>query len=204
MPGPTVTVRMKEIAIDSVCARKHANALSRALILLFNSIEDIMNQTSENTNTAKPFRIAIIHSSWHGDIVAAARAAMLEEFARQGIPRDHIDEFEVPGAFEIPLHAKKLAASGRFDAIIGCGFVVNGGIYRHEFVASAVIDGLMRAQLDTGVPVLSSVLTPRDFHDHETHHQFFFEHMKDKGCEVAIACVRTIMHMRALCERIAA
>ncbi|MGL4233898.1 MAG: 6,7-dimethyl-8-ribityllumazine synthase [Casimicrobium sp.] len=151
-----------------------------------------MNQQFNSANAAKLPRIAVIHSSWHGDIVASARAAMLAEFARQGIPRDYVQEFEVPGAFEIPLHAKKLAASGRFDAIIGCGFVVNGGIYRHEFVASAVIDGLMRAQLDTGVPVLSSVLTPRDFHDHEVHERFFLEHMKHKGEEVARACIETV------------
>jgi 6,7-dimethyl-8-ribityllumazine synthase len=157
-----------------------------------------MNQQFNKATAARPSRIAVIHSSWHGDIVAAARAAMLAEFARQGIPRDRIDEFEVPGAFEIPLHAKKLASSGRFEAIIGCGFVVNGGIYRHEFVASAVIDGLMRAQLDTGVPVLSAVLTPRDFHDHEVHERFFLEHMKHKGEEVAKACVRTIEHIRDL------
>ncbi len=157
-----------------------------------------MNQQFNKATAAKPPRIAVIHSSWHGDIVASARVAMLAEFARQGIPRECVHEFEVPGAFEIPLHAKKLAASGRFDAIIGCGFVVNGGIYRHEFVASAVIDGLMRAQLDTGVPVLSAVLTPRDFHDHEVHERFFLEHMKHKGEEVARACVCTIDQLRNL------
>jgi 6,7-dimethyl-8-ribityllumazine synthase len=52
------------------------------------------------------------------------------------------------------LLALKLARSGRYDAIVACGLVVNGGIYRHEFVGAAVIDALMRVQLDTEVPVL--------------------------------------------------
>jgi 6,7-dimethyl-8-ribityllumazine synthase len=171
---------------------------------LFILNEDNMNQQFNKANAAKSFRIAVIHSSWHGDIVASARSVMLAEFARQGIPKERIEEFEVPGAFEIPLLAKKLAASERFDAIIGCGFVVNGGIYRHEFVASAVIDGLMRAQLDTGIPVLSAVLTPRDFHEHEVHHAFFLEHMKHKGKEVAAACVRTIEYVSQFDARMAA
>ena len=63
--------------------------------------------------------------------------------------------------------------------------VVDGGIYRHEFVADAVIGGLMRVQLDTGVPVISAVLTPHHFHEHETHRAFFFEHLETKGAEAA-------------------
>jgi 6,7-dimethyl-8-ribityllumazine synthase len=70
--------------------------------------------------------------------------------------------------------------------------VVNGGIYRHEFVASAVIDGLMRVQLDTNVPVLSAVLTPRDFHEIEEHKSFYREHFVKKGQEVANACLAVL------------
>ena len=88
--------------------------------------------------------------------------------------------------------AKKLAESGRFDAVIACALVVNGGIYRHEFVTSAVIDGLMRVQLDTEVPVFSSVLTPRDFHEHGDHVEFFRAHFVKKGAEVAHACLSAL------------
>ena len=75
----------------------------------------------------------------------------------------------VPGSFEIPLHAQRLAGIGRYAAIVGAGFVVDGGIYRHEFVAEAVINGLMRVQLDTDTPVISMVLTPHHFHEHDEH-----------------------------------
>lgn len=143
-------------------------------------------------------RVAVISASWHRDIVNQAVTALTGELQRSGVPPAQVDLFEVPGAFEIPLQAQKLAATGRYDAIIACGLVVNGGIYRHEFVASAVIDGLMRVQLDSGIPVLSAVLTPRDFHEHEEHLRFFREHFVKKGVEVAQACVLTLANMRAL------
>ena len=116
--------------------------------------------------------------------------------------RDAIDLFEVPGAFEIPLHARKLAQSGRYAAIVACGFVVDGGIYRHEFVADAVIKALMSVQLETGIPVLSAVLTPLHFHEHEEHRRFFTEHFVVKGTEVAQACLQTVQSLRRIDELI--
>ena len=70
---------------------------------------------------------------------------------RSSIP---VDVYTVPGAFEIPLKAKELALKGDHAAIVGAGFVVNGGIYRHEFVAQAVVSGMMQVQLETLTPVL--------------------------------------------------
>jgi len=144
-----------------------------------------------------PPRIAIVSAAWHADIVDRALESMRAEFARSPSPPGRVDEFEVPGAFEIPLLARRLAASGRYDAVVACALVANGGIYRHEFVAAAVIDGLMRVQLDAGVPVLSCVLTPRDFHEHDEHQRFFREHFVKKGVEVARACLATVAGLRA-------
>jgi 6,7-dimethyl-8-ribityllumazine synthase len=137
-------------------------------------------------------RIAFIQSGWHREIVDECRKSFLTEIEELGFDPADVDLFEVTGAFEIPLHAKKLAASGRYGAIVGAGFVVDGGIYRHEFVADAVINGLMRVQLDTEVPVISAVLTPHHFHEHEAHHDFFFAHFKVKGAEAARACAQTM------------
>src|SRR3546814_8950745 len=78
---------------------------------------------------------AFVQACWHRDIVDAGRDAFLAEMAANNVPSGSISLFEVPGAFEIPLHAKKLAQTGRYAAIVACGFVVDGGIYRHEFVA---------------------------------------------------------------------
>ena len=87
---------------------------------------------------------------------------------------------------------KLTSGLGRYAAVVAAGFVVDGGIYRHEFVAQAVIDGLMSVQLETEVPVLSMVLTPQRFHEHDEHVAFFTGHMAKKGVEAAIACVHTI------------
>ena len=137
-------------------------------------------------------RIAVISAAWHADIVAQARNSLLAELARQGLSNEQVDCFEVPGAFEIPLMAQQIARAGRHGAIVACGLVVDGGIYRHEFVAAAVIDGLMRVQLDTGVPVLSCVLTPQAFHDHAEHREFFARHFVGKGQEAARACLQLL------------
>jgi len=139
-----------------------------------------------------------VQSCWHKDIVDQCRKAFVAELARLGAAEAAIDLFEVPGAFEIPLQAKLLAPSGRYDAIVAAGFVVDGGIYRHEFVADAVISGLMRVQIETEVPVISAVLTPQRFHEHQEHQRFFHEHFLVKGAEAAAACARTMANIAAL------
>jgi len=137
-------------------------------------------------------RIALVEAQWHADIVHQARDAFLAEMARLGVPRERIDVLDVPGAFEIPLHAKRLALSGQYAAVVCCALVVDGGIYRHEFVANTVVSALMRLQLDTGVPMISAVLTPHHFHEHIEHRKYFQRHFAVKGTEAAEACVKTI------------
>ncbi len=159
-----------------------------------------MSQTGKQPNPVPGARFAFIQAHWHHDIVNQGRDAFLAEMARHGVTQDAIDLFEVPGAFEIPLHAKKLAACGRYAAIVACGFVVDGGIYRHEFVADAVIKALMSVQLETGVPVLSVVLTPLRFHEHEEHQRFFTDHFVVKGTEAARACLQTVHSLRRIDE----
>lgn len=151
-----------------------------------------MNQTPRIFPSRTGPRVAVISASWHAQIVSAATGAIQAEFRRRAWPDDGLALHSVPGAFEIPLRAQRLARSGQFDALIACALVVNGGIYRHEFVAAAVIDGLMRVQLDTDVPVFSAVLTPRDFHEHAEHRDFFSAHFVHKGTEVARACLATL------------
>ncbi len=104
----------------------------------------------------------------------------------------------MPGAFEIPLHAQRLAASRRYAAVVAAGLVIDGGIYRHEFVADAVISGLMQVQLETGVPVISAVLTPHHFHAHGQHAEFFAGHLGVKGVEAARACAATVRGLARL------
>ena len=141
-------------------------------------------------------RIAFLQAGWHREIVDQCRIGFVAEIARLGYPESSLDFFEVPGSFELPLLAKTLAKTGRHAAIVATGLVVNGGIYRHEFVADAVIAGFMQVQLETGVPILTAVLTPQNFHEHEEHRKFFFEHFSVKGAEAARACAATIENLR--------
>ena len=162
-----------------------------------------MNQTVETSHLATTLqppplgasRIAFVQSCWHKDIVDQCRAAFVSEIGRLREIPTAIDFFDVPGAFEIPLQAKLLTQTGRYAAIVAAGLVVDGGIYRHEFVADAVIDGLMRVQIDTEVPIISAVLTPQRFHEHEDHRRFFHEHFLIKGTEAAAACARTLENL---------
>lgn len=146
-----------------------------------------MNQSSQENPSN--LRIAFVQARWHADIVDNCRIACLDELNRQTNGTAEVEVFDVPGAFEIPLQARMLARTGRYAAVIGSAFVVNGGIYRHDFVADTVIAGLMQAQMDTDVPVLSAVLTPHNFHESDEHRRFFLEHFKVKGREVAEACL---------------
>lgn len=156
---------------------------------------------SSSSSISLSSRFAFIHAGWHADIVLRAREGFIAEMARLGVPEARIDSYEVPGAYEIPLLAKKLANQGRHAGIIGCALVVDGGIYRHDFVASTVVDALMRVQLETEVPVFSVVLTPHNFHEHDEHRQYFSRHFVQKGAEAARACLRTVQVLADLAPR---
>jgi 6,7-dimethyl-8-ribityllumazine synthase len=131
-----------------------------------------------------PTRYAFIKANWHADIVDRA----LEGFCEL-VPAENVDVFDVPGAFEMPLLARDLAATGRYGAVVAAAFVVDGGIYRHEFVAQAVVDGLMRAGMDSGVPVLSVSLTPHNYQETEHHSRIYRAHFIEKGREAARAAL---------------
>jgi len=131
-------------------------------------------------------RIAFIKARWHSDIVDRAHDGFLAEAARI-LPGARIDAFDVPGAFEMPLLAKKLAETGKYDAVVAAALVVDGGIYRHDFVAQAVVSGLMQAGMETGVPVFSVSLTPHNYQETELLTAFFREHFVKKGAEAAHA-----------------
>jgi 6,7-dimethyl-8-ribityllumazine synthase len=152
----------------------------------------------KSATKTKNRRIAFIQASWHKDIVDQCRLSFTVEIGKLGYAKSMIDFFEVPGSLEIPLQAKMLAKTGQYAAIVATGFVVNGGIYRHEFVADAVIKGMMDVMLEHEVPVISAVLTPIHYHEHEEHHQFFFNHFRIKGKEAADACAKMIENMRRM------
>lgn len=127
-------------------------------------------------------RYAFIKANWHADVVDQALNGFLEV-----IPAAEVYVFDVPGAFEMPLLARTLAASGQYQAVAAAALVVDGGIYRHDFVPAAVVNGLMQAGPETGVPVLFVSLTPHQYHETDHHRAIFRDHFVEKGREAGRA-----------------
>ncbi|MFA7555183.1 MAG: 6,7-dimethyl-8-ribityllumazine synthase [Spongiibacteraceae bacterium] len=152
--------------------------------------------SSTTSHTSKPSRIAILQACWHQDIVNRCVESFIAETT--ALSGTVVDVIAVPGAYEIPLQAKLLAESGDYMAIVGAALVVDGGIYRHDFVAQAVVSGMMQVQLETRVPVFSVVLTPHHFHETEEHRQFFKEHFVKKGKEAAQSCDQVLRQLARL------
>ena len=143
-------------------------------------------------------KIAYVQAAWHTDITDRCKEAFLTELAKRGYDAGRVEFFSAPGSLEIPLMAKKLAKTGKYAAVCASGLVVDGGIYRHEFVAQAVLQGIVQTSLETEVPVLSAVLTPHHFHEHVVHADFFRAHMATKGQELAEACLAIIDNLAAV------
>lgn len=137
----------------------------------------------------KSLKFAFIKARWHAGIVDQALVGFQQRLKELGIDAI-VDSFDVPGAFEMPLKAQKLARTGDYDAIAAAAFVVDGGIYRHDFVSQAVVSGLMDVGLKTGIPILSVSLTPHNFQPTAEHEAFFSEHFVTKGREAADAAVQ--------------
>jgi len=104
-------------------------------------------------------RFAIVVSQFNSFITDRLLTGALDALDRTGAVREQIEIFRVPGSFEIPLAAKKLAASGRFDSIICIGCILRGETSHYEYVCSETARGIQLAQLDTGVPMAFCVLT---------------------------------------------
>lgn len=137
-------------------------------------------------------KIAVITASWNTEIVDSGEASFIEAMEARGFSRDSIEVIKVPGSLEIPLVGKKALENG-FDIAVGIGFVVNGGIYRHEFVGHTVVQSILDVQLQTGKPFLSVVLTPQAFNEElDVYVEMFEKHMVKKGQEAAEACARML------------
>ena len=145
-----------------------------------------MSHYEGGLHAAQDARFAIIASRWNARIadtlVTGARASL----AGNGVAEEALDVVRVPGAWEIPLAAARLARSGRYAAIIALGCVVRGDTRHYEHVADGCAEGLMRVALDSGVPVLNGVLAVEAIEDAEK--RAGGSH-GNKGEEVALAAV---------------
>ena len=104
-------------------------------------------------------RFGIVVSRFNSFITERLLAAAVDALQRAGASGKDIDVVHVPGAFELPLAAKKLAATGKYDALIAIGCVLRGETSHFDYVCSETSRGLQLAQMDTGLPVVFCVLT---------------------------------------------
>jgi 6,7-dimethyl-8-ribityllumazine synthase len=108
---------------------------------------------------ARGLRFAIAVSRFNSFITERLLAAAVDALERSGARSGDVDVVHVPGAFELPLTAKKLAVTGKYDALIAIGCVLRGATAHYDYVCSETSRGLQLAQMDTGVPVIFCVLT---------------------------------------------
>ena len=107
-------------------------------------------------------RFAIVVARWNGEITENLLQGAQRALARQGVPGEDVQTFRVPGAFELPLAARKIAETGRFDAVITLGAVIRGGTPHFEYVCAETTRGIGEVALTTGVPTAFGVLTTDD------------------------------------------
>ncbi|MEW6668024.1 MAG: 6,7-dimethyl-8-ribityllumazine synthase [Thermodesulfobacteriota bacterium] len=118
-----------------------------------------MPEVLEGKIGAEGFRFAVVVSRFNDFISARLVEGAMDALRRHGAADEQISLIRVPGAFEIPVVAKRLAKTGRFDAVICLGAVIRGSTPHFEYVAAEVSKGIAAVSLETGVPVTFGVLT---------------------------------------------
>jgi 6,7-dimethyl-8-ribityllumazine synthase len=121
--------------------------------------EKIEPEKIEGELSAAGLRFGVVVSRFNSFITDRLSAAAVDALGRAGAAGKDVDIVPVPGAFELPLVSKKLALTGRYDALIAIGCVIRGETSHYDYVCSETSRGLQLAQMDTGVPILFCVLT---------------------------------------------
>ena len=115
--------------------------------------------THQGRLSAGGFRFALVSSRWNDFLTARLVEGALDALERLGADDGAVEHFRVPGSFEIPLLAHRLAASGRFDAVVCLGTIIRGQTPHFEYIAAEVTKGVAQAAMATGVPVLYGIVT---------------------------------------------
>jgi 6,7-dimethyl-8-ribityllumazine synthase len=115
--------------------------------------------THQGRLSAGGFRFALVSSRWNDFLTGRLVEGALDALERLGADDGAVEHFRVPGSFEIPLVAQKLAQTGRFDAVVCLGTVIRGQTPHFEYVAGEVTKGIAQAAMQTGVPVLYGIVT---------------------------------------------
>lgn len=148
------------------------------------------------TKTSKQYaRFAIVVSQFNTLVTHGLLRGAKAFLAENNVPVDAQHVFEVPGAFEIPLVAEKVARSGKFDGVITLGCVVKGETAHFEYISLAATNGVMTANLNSGVPIAFGVITTYTAEQAERRAK---DDDFNKGREAASACLATVKALRAV------
>ncbi len=140
-------------------------------------------------------RIGLVATRWNDFIVGNLVSGAKDVLVRHGVAEEDIGLAVVPGAFEIPLIAKRLAMSGKYDAIVCLGAVIRGATAHFEYVAGEVAKGIASVMLETGVPVTFGVLTTETL---EQAIERAGAKAGNKGAEAALAAIEMANLLRTL------
>ena len=158
-----------------------------------------MAHTIEGSNKAHGLRFAIVVSRYHDFVTDRLQAGALEALETAEVASKDVAVIKVPGAFEIPLAARRAAETRQFDAIVCLGCVIRGGTPHFEYIASAVANGLATAAAETGVPMTFGVLTTNSV---EEALERAGSQTANKGWEAASAAVEMATLMKRLVKHV--
>lgn len=136
-------------------------------------------------------RVGIVMSRFNIDVCEGLLSACTAAFLKMGVAASDIRIATVAGALEIPLVLKKMAESGKYDALVALGAVIRGETYHFEVVSNEMASGITRVNLDTGIPIANGVLTTNT--DHQA-----MERVSDKGKEAAQCAIEMANLLKAI------
>ena len=116
-------------------------------------------RTLEGKMVADGIKIGIVVARFNEFITSKLLGGAMDGLVRHGMDEDDVDVAWVPGAFEIPLIAKKMANSGKYDAVIALGAVIRGSTSHYDYVCNEVSKGVAAASMESGVPVMFGIVT---------------------------------------------
>jgi len=154
-----------------------------------------MKQAPRDRPSARGLRIAIVRSLFNRSVTDGLLAGAREALTEMGAADRRVAVYDLPGAFELPLAARAAARSGRFDAVVALGAVIEGETDHYEHVAREAASGLAAVARETGVPVGFGVLTVRE---EEHARRRAAAGPQNKGAEAARAAVMTALALRSI------
>lgn len=154
--------------------------------------------TTTTLPEARGLRVAVVVSRFNADITDRLREGAVAVLREAGAEVADIEQYDVPGAFEIPLAARAAAMSGRFDAVVCLGCLIRGATPHFEYISSAMSLGLMQLSADARLPVAFGVLTTNT---HAEALERAVEGPDNKGREAALAALEMVHVLRAIASR---